>query len=58
MRVLQRSVIIASCLLAFLHSAAADEDPVVTLKHGGQLQGVSYAVGEQKVDHFVSKLAL
>lgn len=55
---LQHSFIIASCLLALLYSATADEDPLVTLKHGGQLQGVSYAVGEQKVDHFVSKFML
>ena len=46
-------VVFLSVLLCNVESA---EEPLVTLKHGGQLQGITYPVGEQKVDHFVSKL--
>lgn len=53
MQILLSAIVTVSFLCTLVNLAAADLDPLVTLKHGGLLQGTSYIAGKQKVDHFV-----
>lgn len=34
---------------------ASSSSPVVTLSHGGKLEGISYQFKDVRVDHFLSK---
>lgn len=56
MDLLKDGLVSAVLAICWLHISAVDVDPIVTLKHGGQLQGISYPVGETKVDHFIGKV--
>lgn len=44
-------VLFGASLMMYVSAA----DPMVTLKHGGKLESISYNVKSIKVDHFVSK---
>ena len=55
MGALCKQAIPVAFVFALIHSLFCKADPVVTLKHGGQLQGITYQVGEKIVDHFVGQ---
>ena len=49
-------VIVPCFILAILHTSWAADGPLVTLKHGGKVRGLSYVFRYKTVDHFLGKL--
>ena len=49
-------VIVLCFIAAILNLSSAADGPLVALKHGGKVRGLSYVFRSKKVDHFFSKL--